>query len=77
VPKIIVVLGLSLAVFAVLCYPLDVANRKACSSQYSPSACNYTLPMYNIWLALFICILVWSMVVCPWTMFFYEADSEL
>lgn len=77
VPKIIIVLGLSLAVFGILLYPTDVANKAACASNYSPSACTYTLPMYEIWLSIFIAVLVMAFAVIPFTLFFYEADSEL
>lgn len=75
-PKVITIFGLSLAVCSVLMYPLDVANKRACSSALSPTACTYTLPMYQLWLAVFITnlILVWALI--PFTVFFYEADSD-
>lgn len=76
VPKIIIVFGMSLAVFAILMYPTDVANTAACSSSLSPSACTFTLPMKTMWLVLFIAILVMSFAVIPFTLFFYEADSD-
>ena len=72
-----VVFGLSLAVFSVLLYPLDIANVNACSSNFSPSACNYTLPTYQLWLAAFIMMLVLAYAILPFTLFFYEADSDL
>ena len=58
-------------------YPLDVANTKACSNSVSPSSCTSTLPMYDLWLAAFITNLVMVWAVCPFTLFFYEADSDL
>ena len=76
VPKIIVIFGLSLAVFTVLLYPLDIANVKACTAGLSPSACTFTLPTYQIWLACFISILVMSFAIIPFAVFYYEADSE-
>ena len=76
IPKIIVITGLTLAVWSVLMYPLDIANKKACAANFSPTACNYTLPMYTLWLAAFIAILAMSFAVIPFTLFFYEADSE-
>ena len=57
-------------------YPLDIANKKACSLSLSPTACTYTLPMYTMWLAAFISILALSYAVIPFTLFFYEADSD-
>ena len=76
-PKIIIVLGLTIAIWAVLMYPLDIANKKACSNGFSPTACTYSLPMYTMWMAAFISILVLSLAVIPFTLFFYEADSDL
>ena len=58
-------------------YPLDVANTATCSQGVSPSACDRTLPMYEIWLAMFITNLVMTWAICPFTLFFYEADSDL
>ncbi len=77
IPKIVVVFGLCVAVCQVLMYPLDVANTKACSQGVSPSSCTYTLPMYTLWLAIFIgnLVLVWAII--PFTLFLYEADSDL
>lgn len=75
-PKIIVVFGLSLAVFSILMYPLDIANVHACAANISPSACTYTLPMYELWLASFIMMLSMAFAVIPFTVFYYEADSD-
>jgi LMBR1 domain-containing protein 1 len=77
VPKGIIVFGLSLAVYCVLLYPLDVANTKACGAEFSQSSCTLTLPMHTIWLAVFIAILVMTFAIIPFTVFFYEADSDL
>lgn len=75
-PKGVVIFGLSLAVIAVLMFPMDVANKAACSTGISPSACTYTLPMYTLWMAVFIMILVMVFAIVPFTLFFYEADSD-
>jgi hypothetical protein len=32
----------------------DIANKAACKSGISPSACSYTMPMYTLWLAAFV-----------------------
>lgn len=76
-PKFIVVIGLSLAILSVLLFPLDVANTDACAQSVSPSSCKYTLPMKQLWWSVFIgnLVLVWAII--PFTLFFYEADSDL
>ena len=76
VPKIIVVLGLWLAMATVLLFPLDVANRATCAFGVSESACVFTLPMRPIWFGVFIANLVVTFFLIPFTMFFWEADSE-
>eukprot|EP00798_Chlamydomonas_sp_ICE-L_P025462 gene25462-11121_t len=76
VPKIVIVFGLTLAVLQVMMYPLDVANTAACSQNLSPSSCNFTLPMYQLWLGIFIANLVLVWAIIPFTLFFYEADSD-
>ena len=75
-PKIVVVLGLSLAQFSVLMLPLDVANRNACDQTKLLSACSYTLPMTSLWTYIYIIMIVWVAFVIPFTLFYYEADSE-
>mmetsp|Transcript_6763 Transcript_6763/g.16842 ORF Transcript_6763/g.16842 Transcript_6763/m.16842 type:complete len:534 (-) Transcript_6763:748-2349(-) len=75
-PKIVVVFGLTLAVVSVLMFPLDVANKAACSQRVMISSCHYTLPMYQLWLAVFITNLVLVFAFIPFTLFFYEADSD-
>ncbi|GAX73906.1 hypothetical protein CEUSTIGMA_g1356.t1 [Chlamydomonas eustigma] len=76
VPKIVVVTGLTISVLAVLMYPLDIANNNACSASLSPSACTYTLPMYTLWEIVFWAMLVLAFVIIPFTLFYYEADSD-
>ncbi|MEW5318705.1 MAG: hypothetical protein WDW38_009903 [Sanguina aurantia] len=75
-PKFVVVIGLSLAILSVLLFPLDVANTDACAQSVSPSSCKYTLPMKQLWWSVFIgnLVLVWAII--PFTLFFYEADSD-
>lgn len=76
-PKFIVIFGLSLAIISVLLFPMDVANTSACQQSVSPSSCKYTLPMKQLWWSVFIAnlALVWGII--PFTVFFYEADSDL
>lgn len=45
VPKIVVIFGLTLAMMSVLMFPLDVANRGACSDSVALSACSFAMPM--------------------------------
>jgi hypothetical protein len=39
---------------AVIASLQDIANKAACSSGISPSACKYTMPMYTLWMAAFV-----------------------
>jgi LMBR1 domain-containing protein 1 len=48
-PKIVVLLGLTLAFLSVLMLPLDRANRNACDQSKIVSACTFTLPMTELW----------------------------
>ena len=52
-PKIVVLLGLTLAFLSVLMLPLDRANRNACDQSKIVSACTFTLPMTELWCAQF------------------------
>jgi LMBR1 domain-containing protein 1 len=60
----------------VLMFPLDVANRAACSSAVIETACKFTLPMQQMWQAVFITNLVMTFFLIPLTMFYYEGDSD-
>lgn len=75
-PKLVVVLGLTLAFLSVLMLPLDVANRDACDASYLLSSCHYTLPMTELWTYTYVVMIVWVTFVIPFTMFYYETDSE-
>ena len=76
IPKVVVVLGLVLSQLSVLMLPLDRANRAACDASIVLSACNLTLPMYELWYWVYMVMVVVIIFVIPFTMFFYEADSE-
>lgn len=76
-PKAIVLLGLSLAVVSVLMFPLDVANRGACDEGVVLSSCNLTLPMRDLWFTVYIMDIVLVFFVIPFTLFYYEAGSDL
>lgn len=77
IPKIVVVFGISLAIWTVLLFPLDVANRHACAADVPYSSCTLTIPTKALWFACYICIAVMSFIVVPVTMFYYEGDSDL
>ncbi|WIA33236.1 hypothetical protein OEZ86_006379 [Tetradesmus obliquus] len=75
-PKIVVVMSLWLAMAMVLLFPLDVANRAACNFSIVESSCKYALPMQKMWQAAFISNLVLTFFFIPFTMFYYEGDSD-
>ena len=76
-PKGVVVFGITLSIWTVLLFPLDTANRKACSSDVPSSYCTFTLPTEQLWLAVFIINAILVFVIIPFALFYYEADSEL
>ncbi len=75
-PKIIVIFGLSVSQISILMLPADVANTKACQNSVYLMACNYTLPMKQLWYAVYIIITIFVFVICPFAFFYYEADSD-
>lgn len=75
-PKIVVVLGLSLAFLSVMMLPLDRANRSACAEGIVLSACKLTLPMYDLWYWVYMAMVIIIAFVIPFTMFLYEADGD-
>lgn len=76
VPKAVVVFGLSLAMLSVLMLPLDVGNRAACDDSIVLSACNFTMPMTELWYTVYMSTFCMISFIIPFTMFYYEADSE-
>lgn len=75
-PKFVVVLGLSVAAISILMLPADVANRQACRHAIYNGACNLTLPMKNLWLAVYIIDAILVFFVIPFAMFYYEGDQD-
>ncbi|KAH9672940.1 LIMR family protein [Citrus sinensis] len=75
-PKFVVVLGLSVAAISILMLPADVANRQACRHAIYNGACNLTLPMKDLWLAVYILDAVLVFFVIPFAMFYYEGDQD-
>ncbi len=75
-PKIVIVLGLSISIWTVLLFPLDVANAASCAADIPLSSCDSQIPMEELWFALYIANSVLVFVVIPFTFFLYEADSD-
>lgn len=75
-PKIIVLLGLSISIWTVLLFPLDVANVKSCDLDIPWSSCSFTFPMKSLWYAAYIGNIVITFVLVPFALFYYEADSD-
>ncbi|KAJ3296794.1 hypothetical protein HK104_001210 [Borealophlyctis nickersoniae] len=69
-PKIVVVLGLTLACYNIFLLPLDVANQKG---QLSPAG---AIPMTQINLAFYITTIIMALVGVPFTVFFYEGADD-
>lgn len=76
-PKIVVSLSMFVAIILVLMFPLDVANRQACNEAILFSDCDLTLPMKGMWYGVYIASIVLVYLITPFTLFYYEADSEL
>uniref|UniRef100_A0A9I9CGJ8 LIMR family protein n=1 Tax=Cucumis melo TaxID=3656 RepID=A0A9I9CGJ8_CUCME len=75
-PKFVVVFGLSVALISILMLPADVANRQACKHALYNGACNLTLPMKDLWLAIYIVDAVLVFFIIPFAMFYYEGDQD-
>ncbi|KAL2337752.1 hypothetical protein Fmac_012198 [Flemingia macrophylla] len=75
-PKFVVVLGLSVAAISILMLPADVANRQACRHAIYNGACSLTLPMKDLWLAVYILDALLVFFVIPFAMFYYEGDQD-
>lgn len=72
-PKFVVVFGLSVAAISILMLPADVANRQACQHAIYNGACNLTLPMKQLWLAIYIVDAILVFFVIPFAMFITKA----
>lgn len=75
-PKFVVVFGLTVAFLSILMLPADVANRQACKHAIYNGACNFTLPMKDLWLAIYILDAILVFFVIPFAMFYYEGDQD-
>ncbi|KAH9615738.1 hypothetical protein KSS87_007502 [Heliosperma pusillum] len=74
--EFVVVLGLSVSVISILMLPADVANRQACRHALYNGACHLTLPMKNLWLAVYIVVAFLVFFVIPFAIFYYEGDQD-
>lgn len=75
-PKFVVLLGLCVSIWSILLFPLDVADAQSCELNIPLSSCTFTFPMQELWEALYITNIVLVFALIPFTMFYYEADSE-
>jgi len=75
-PKIVVVFSIWLAVCTVLFFPIDVANRKSCADGIPLDLCRFAIPATQIWYILMIANVATVYAIIPFTMFFYEADTD-
>ncbi|KAM9979046.1 hypothetical protein ACTFIZ_000380 [Dictyostelium cf. discoideum] len=64
-PKVIVILGITLAATSILMLPLDVANQGGKGG----------FPMDILWIVIYIVVAVFAIVICPFAMFFYESEE--
>ena len=69
--------GLTLSELSILLLPLDVANRAACADAVVLSACNFALPMLELWTAVYMMMLILIVFVVPFTLFYYEQDHDM
>jgi len=75
-PKAIVLLALTVTELSILMLPLDVGNRNSCAEHVALTACSLTLPMRSLWYAVYMTMGLLVAVVIPFTIYYYEADSD-
>lgn len=76
IPKIVVLLGFAVAMWTILLFPLDVANQQACDLNIPLSSCDADLPMKQLWYAVYIANMAITFILVPFSIFYYEADSD-
>ncbi|KAJ0407253.1 hypothetical protein P43SY_008028 [Pythium insidiosum] len=75
-PKFLVIFGLFFAEATVLLLPLDVANNSTavgCKEGWNKTCGN--LDMDLLWLIVFMCVIVFIIVLVPFSIYYYEADD--
>jgi len=75
-PKIVVIFGMTIAIYTVLMFPLDVTNSQVCSTTLPLVDCSTTFPMDLLWQIVYIANIVTVFVLVPFAFFYYEGDSE-
>ncbi|GMH95009.1 hypothetical protein TL16_g13056 [Triparma laevis f. inornata] len=78
-PKILILIGFTIAQGSVLLLPLDVANNEGyagCSSGFDTDSCG-GLNMNLLWEIIYITILVYVTFFIPFAIFYYEADDGM
>ena len=75
-PKVVVLVGITISIWTVLLFPLDVANRNSCDSSLPASYCTFAIPTRILWYILYITNACLVFGVIPFAIFYYEADSE-
>ncbi len=75
-PKIVVVFGMTIAIYTVLMFPLDVTNSQVCDLTLPLVDCSTTFPMDILWQVVYIANMVTVFVLVPFSVFYYEGDSE-
>lgn len=75
-PKIVVIFGMTIAIYSVLMFPLDVTNSQVCSTTLPLVDCSTTFPMDLLWQIVYIANIVTVFVLVPFAFFYYEGDSE-
>ncbi len=66
-PKIVAVLGLTLAFAQILILPLDISNSRGSGSGFRVDI---------LWQILIICVAVYIVFLAPISLFYYEAEDE-
>ena len=69
-------LALTVTELSILMLPLDVGNRNSCAEHVALTACSLTLPMRSLWYAVYMTMGLLVAVVIPFTIYYYEADSD-
>ena len=72
-----VLTGITLAIWTVLLFPLDIANRHSCSPDLEASYCTFAIPSKTLWYILYIVNACLVFGVIPFAIFYYEADSDV
>ena len=71
-----VIFGMTIAIYTVLMFPLDVTNSQVCSTTLPLVDCSTTFPMDLLWQIVYIANIVTVFVLLPFAFFYYEGDSE-